>query len=383
METKLVGLSRRYQAALKKHLCQENRASPQSADRLGREALGMGLETLDLAKIHEQALGALISPGRSSGITNGAVKRAQNFFTKAVTRIEKTHKAAVEANGQLSQVNQTLCQRTKELAAKNRQLKKEIVQRRAAEKALKKSEQHYSRLLKQSQHMEEQLRRLSRQILSSQEEERRRISRDLHDEVSQVMTGINLHLATLKKETTTNTKDLKRNIARTQRLVENSVNIVHRFAGELRPPALDDLGLFPALHSHIKDFAKQTGLSIRFTSFTRGRIEKLDNVNRTVLYRVAQEALANVAKHAKANLVTVSIRKLRGVIRMEIKDDGKSFQMQGTLPARKKKGLGLLGMRERVEMIGGCFAVESSPGKGTTIRADIPLANGSKRTDVS
>ena len=72
------------------------------------------------------------------------------------------------------------------------------------------------------------------------------------------MTGINLHLATLKKETTTNTKDLKKNIARTQRLVERSVNIVHQFAGQLRPPVLDDLGLFPALHAYVYDFAKQT-----------------------------------------------------------------------------------------------------------------------------
>jgi len=336
----------------------------------------MGLETLDLARIHEQALIALMPPSRASGAKDGTVKRAQTFFVEALTRIEETHRAAMEANVHLNRLNRTLRRRTVELAAMNGQLKEEILRRHAVEKALKKSEQHYSRLLEQSRHMEERLRHLSRQILSAQEEERRRISRELHDEVAQVLTGINLHLATLKKEATANTKDIKRKITHTQRLVEKSVNIVHRFAGQLRPPALDDLGLIPALHSFMKDFTKQTGLAIRFTSFARGRTKLLDSAKRTVLYRVAQEALANVARHAQASLVEVSVQKLRHAIRMEVKDNGKSFEVQGALSARRNKGLGLLGMRERVEMVGGSFAVESLPGKGTTIRAEIPFANG-------
>jgi len=182
----------------------------------------------------------------------------------------------------------------------------------------------------------------------------------------------------LKKEATTNTRDLKRKIAHTQRLVEKSVDIVHQFAGQLRPPALDDLGLIPALHSYMKDFAKRTGLAIRFTSFTRGRIEQLSSAKRTVLYRIAQEALFNVAKHAQASLVKVRIQKLRRVIRMEVKDNGKSFEVQSVLSAKRSKGLGLLGMRERVEMVGGRFTVESAPGRGTTIRAEIPFANGTR-----
>jgi len=315
----------------------------------------MGLETLDLARIHEQAIIALVSPSNSSGTRDGVVKRVQAFFIKAVTPIEKTHRTTMEANVRLNELNRTLRQRTVELAAANRQLKQEIVRRHAVEKALRKSEQHYSQLLEQSRRMEEHLRHLSRQILSAQEEERRRISRELHDEVAQVLTGVNLHLATLKKEVTANTKDVKKKIARTQRLVEKSVNIVHRFAGQLRPPALDDLGLIPALHSYMKDFARQMGIPIQFTSFTRGRTEQLDSVKRMVLYRVAQEALANVARHAQATLVKVSIQKLRDAIRMEIKDNGKSFQARGVLPTGRNKGLGLLGMRERVEMVGGRF----------------------------
>ena len=265
-----------------------------------------------------------------------------------------------------------------DLAASNRQLKKEIVRRQAVEEALRESEQHSSLLLEQSRHMQEQLRHLSRRILSAQEEERRRISRELHDEIAQVLTGINVRLATLKKEATANTKDLTRKIARTQRLVEKSVDIVHRFAGELRPAALDDLGLIPALHSYMKDFAKTDGHPVQLHELYSRRMEQLDSAKRTVLYRVAQEALTNVARHAQASLVKVSIQKLRGVIRMEIKDNGKSFEVQGVLPAGRNKRLGLLGMRERVEMVGGRFTVESAPGKGTTIRAQIPFANGTR-----
>jgi len=376
METKLNGLSRRYQTALHKHLKQGARASPPSADRFGRQALAIGLETLDLARVHEQALTALASPSSSRRTRNGVVKRAQAFFIRAVTPIERTHRTAMEASARLSELNQTLRQRTREVTAANRQLKKETLRRQAAEKALKRSEQHYSLLLEQSHHMQEQLRNLSRQILSAHEDERRRISRELHDEVAQVLTAINLHLATLKKEATADTRDLKKKITRTQRLVERSVNVVHRFAGQLRPPALDDLGLFVVLHSYITDFARQTGLSLHFASFARGRIEKLDSTKRTVLYRVAQESLTNVAKHAKASQVNVRIEKRRGVIRMEVTDNGKSFQVEEVLHSRRKGRLGLLGMRERVEMVRGRFTIESEPGKGTTIRAEIPFANG-------
>jgi PAS domain S-box-containing protein len=261
-------------------------------------------------------------------------------------------------------------------AAANRELKQEIVQRKTVEKALKKSEQFARQLLAESLQLQKQLRALSRQILVAQEEERKRISRELHDEIAQVLTGISLHLAVLAPQGAVDVKDLKKKIARTQRLVIRSLNIVHEFAGQLRPAALDDLGLIPALRSYVKDFAKRTGLSIRAMGFTRDKMEQLDSAKRTVLYRVAQESLINVARHAQASLVNVSIQKLRGVIRMEVKDNGKSFQVQGTLPTGRNKGLGLLGMRERVEMVGGRFTIESSPGKGTTIRADIPFANG-------
>ena len=270
----------------------------------------------------------------------------------------------------------TLNQRSADLAASNRQLKQEIIQRKSVEESLRKSEQHSSQLLEQSQYMQEQLRLLSRQLLSAQEEERKKISRDLHDEIAQTLTGINLQLATLKVEATINVKDLQEKITRTQRMVEKSVDIVHRFARELRPTVLDDLGLIPALHSFMKGFTKRTGIHIRFTTFTSGKIKQLNSATRTVFYRVAQEALTNVARHAQASVVEVSFKKLPNALRLEIKDNGKSFQVQRVLRAKGNKHLGLLGMRERLEMVGGNFGIESAPGKGATIRAQIPFANG-------
>jgi signal transduction histidine kinase len=370
MKPTLFNLSRRYRIALQTHLKQGRKASVESARGLGSQALAAGLQTLDLAKLHEQTLITKLLPSYPASKRAALIKQAGIFFAMAVIPIEKMHRNAQETTAQLAKFVETLSQRTVELSASNLELNLEITQRKAVEEALKKSERHYSQLLGQSDRLQEQLRRLTRQILSAQEEERKKISRELHDVIGQTLTGINVRLAALKKEAALNTKTLDQNIARTQRLVEKSVDIVHRFARELRPAVLDDLGLIPALHSFMKHFTVRTGVRASLTAFAT--IEQLDTVRRTVFFRVAQEALNNVARHAEASRVDVSIQKLPEGICMKIKDDGKSFNVEPTLPANGGKRLGLLGMRERLEMVGGSFAVESAPGKGTTIVARIP-----------
>jgi PAS domain S-box-containing protein len=267
--------------------------------------------------------------------------------------------------------------RMEALAVTNRELRREIIRRQAVEKALKNSEQHQNRLLEQSRQMQEQLRHLSHQILQTQEEERKRISRELHDEITQTLVGINVHLETLAREAEVNPKGLKKKIARTQRLVEKSVNIVHRFARELRPTLLDDLGLIATVHSFLKDFSKRTGIRVQFTAFAG--VERLNGAKRTVLYRIVQSTLTNVAQHANASRVRVSIRKHLGAVRMEITDNGKSFEVGRVLNPKRNKRLGLIGMRERLEMVGGDFSVKSAPGRGTTIQAQIPFGNSSAR----
>ncbi len=371
MKRKLVNLSQRYQAALRTYLKQGRSASLEGAREVGSLALAAGLQTLDLAKLHEQILVTKVLPGYPARPHAALIKQAGIFFTEAITPIEQRHRSAREATVQQKKLSKMLSQRTEELAASNRELRQEITQRKAVEDALKKSERHYSQLLEQSDRLQEQLRRLSRQILSAQEDERKRISRELHDVIAQMLTGINVRLAALKTEASLNTKSLDRNIARTQRLVEKSVNIVHRFARELRPAVLDDLGLIPALHSFLNDFTAQTGVHVRLTAFAE--VEQLDAAKRTVLFRVAQEALTNVARHAQASRVEVSIQKLPDRVSMTIKDDGKSFQVERVMHSRGRKYLGLLGMRERLEMVGGHFEVTSAPGQGTTITTFIPF----------
>jgi PAS domain S-box-containing protein len=250
------------------------------------------------------------------------------------------------------------------LAATNRKLELEIVHRRTVEISLKQSEQELGRLLKQ-------LRLLSRKILITQEEERKRISRELHDVIAQTLVGINVSLATLAAGGVSDPKTLQTNIRRTQRQVEDSVDIVHRFAAELRPVVLDNLGLTPALEAFMKGFMTDTG--VRTTLEVFAGIEQVDESQRTALYRIVQEALTNVARHAKATRAKVSIQRLEGGgILMEITDDGCGFVVKAGAAAKETRRLGLLGMKERIEMIGGTLVLESAPGVGTTVTVAIP-----------
>lgn len=267
--------------------------------------------------------------------------------------------------------------RVEALAATNSKLQREIVRRQAVEASLRKSELHQRRLLADSRRLQTQLRSLSHRVLQAQEDERKRISRELHDEIVQALVGINVHLGALGQGAVVDSRKLKRRIARTQRLIRDSVDLVHRFARDLRPTLLDDLGLIPALHAYLKEFSRRSKARVQFTA--AAVVEKLGSARRTVLYRVAQSALANVAQHAQASQVTVSIRKLPRCLRLEVHDNGRSFDGARVALAQRHNRLGVVGMRERVEMVGGDFSVTSAPGKGTTVRADIPCG-GKRRT---
>ena len=262
--------------------------------------------------------------------------------------------------------------RAEVLATSNLKLKNEIARRWVLQTALKQSYQHQEQLLTRSQIMQEELRQLSHQMLTAQEDERLEISRELHDVVAQTLTGINVRLAALAKAATVNPKYLNRDIASTQRRVEKSVDIVHRFARELRPAVLDDLGLIPALHTFVKNFSARTHVQIQLQAFAG--VEQLDIVKRTVLFRVAQEALTNVARHAQAGRVEIKLLKRPAAVGLTIHDNGKSFAVERTLSANAGKRLGLVGMRERVEMVGGTFRIESTPGHGTTVQVEMPAA---------
>lgn len=365
-----------YQDRLRAYLEQGRHARMESALGLGDLARAAGLPTLELAKLHERTLVLDLLPACPARKRAALIKRAGMFFAAAIAPEPKAAPDAREAL-RLKTIIGTLSGHTVELAAANQQLSVEIRHREEAEAALKTSEHHLRTSLANSDLLKEELRELSRQMLSAQEEERKKISRELHDVIAQSLMGINVRLATLKREAGLSTRELDRHITLTQKLVTRSSNIVHRFALELRPTVLDDLGLIPALHSFMKHFTKRTGVRTHLTTFAG--VEKLQTTHRTVLYRVAQEALTNVARHARASRVDVSIRRDGKCVRLEVKDDGRSFPVQTVLQTRGSKRLGLLGMRERVEMVGGSFAVESSAGNGTAVIARIPVSKATEK----
>jgi signal transduction histidine kinase len=228
MKQKAGGLSRRYVTALRNHLKNGPRGSLLPALKVGRRAAALGLETLDLARIHERAAATL----KLSGGKKGFIKQAEIFFAEAVTPILDAYPSAKRGKAGLRRLNGRMNQRTLELASANRQLQKGIIRRKAMEAALKKSRDHYSRLLKDSLRLQEGLRQLTYKVLASQEIERKKISLELQDDIAQTLLGINVRLVSLKQEARINTKGLRDEIASTQRLVVKSARSVRRVANE-------------------------------------------------------------------------------------------------------------------------------------------------------
>ncbi len=181
---------------------------------LGRRAVVLGLETLEVARMHEGAITLL----KLSGGKNAMIKRAEIFFMEAITPIVETHRAARQSKIDLHRLGHALSRRTAELAATNRQLRWSIARRKRVEAALDKSGKRYTRLLRDSLHLQESLRQLAHEVLAAQEVERHKISHELQDQIAQTLLGINVRLLSLKRGAKINTTGLKNEIASTQRL---------------------------------------------------------------------------------------------------------------------------------------------------------------------
>lgn len=225
MKRKIIRLSQHYLRTLRNYLQQGGRTSLLPALRLGRRAVDLGLETLQLAQIHEKSLEAMrLSEG------GRLVRRAAHFFTEAITPIVATHQAAKRTKSDLNRMIGSLHQRTLELAATKSQLQRGIGRRKAVEATLKRSAAHYSRLLSESLQLQKGLRALTHRVLLAQEDERKSISHELQDEIAQTLLGINVRLHSLKQEARSSTTGLRNEIASTQRLVAGSARSVRRLA---------------------------------------------------------------------------------------------------------------------------------------------------------
>jgi signal transduction histidine kinase len=231
MKRKLNEFSRCYLSALRKHLKHGPGARLQPALKLGREAVALGVQTLELARIHERALATL----KPSADQHGLIKKAELFFNEAITAIVETHRVSRQGKRDVNRLTKELGRCTAEIASTKRQLERGSVRRKSAEAALETNGGHYSALLKVSLQLQKGLRQLAHKSLSAVEKERKRISHQLQDEIGQTLLAINVRLLTLKTAAMGNTAKLRKEIVSTQRLVEESVHSVNRYARELNP----------------------------------------------------------------------------------------------------------------------------------------------------
>jgi signal transduction histidine kinase len=224
------------------------------------------------------------------------------------------------------------------------------------------SAQHY----KEMSHARVELKQLSARLLEAQEEERRLISRELHDEVGQALTGVLVEMANLSNLIRNKEESaLSKKADEIKRLLEGSIGVVRNMALLLRPSMLDDLGLVPALQWQAREASKRSGIWVKVAAEEVS--EDLTEDHKTCIYRIVQEALHNIIQHANARNVRITVTQERDRLLLSVQDDGQGFNPP------QERGMGLIGMEERVSALGGRLVVESASGEGTLLRVALPL----------
>lgn len=223
---------------------------------------------------------------------------------------------------------------------------------------------------------EGQMRQLSQQLVATQEEERRKLSRELHDHVGQMLTALRLEVGRLERTRNASDGRFTQAVAECKSLVETMLRTVRDLALGLRPSMLDDLGLQPALEWHVRDFRRR--FSLRVSLEVTGDLSDLPDQVRTCAYRIVQEALTNCARHAKAGNVNISVRLEAHQLEVSVVDDGVGFD-----PGVRPRGLGLLGIEERARELRGVFTIQSSPAQGTRLMVTLPVAEDVSEAHVA
>jgi signal transduction histidine kinase len=224
-------------------------------------------------------------------------------------------------------------------------------------------ERELERRLDENTRARADLQELSDKLLRAQENERRALARELHDEVGQSLSAIMMEAESA--DCAESLSEARERLAAVRTLAEKTVNEVRDLALLLRPSMLDDFGLVPALNWHAREMTKRTGMNVVLS--TDDDADELPDEHKTCIYRLVQEAVNNSARHANARTVTVDLRRRNGDVVFSVRDDGQGFD------PRFVRGLGLLGMEERVRRLGGRLRIDSQPGRGTTIAAELPL----------
>ncbi len=309
------------------------------------------------AEVHEDRLGGdfLVSVNPlhdPDGKVAGSVHVARD-----ITQRKQAEEALRRAHGELEQ---RVKERTAELSEANELLKQQIEERERTEEALRESEN--------------QLRHLSFQLLSAQENERKSVAQELHDSIGQTLAAIKFGTEKAIEQLNERAwKTTKQPLEAVISMVQNGIEEVRRIQMDLRPSTLDDLGILATISWFCREFQ---------TIYSEIHVEQQIDIQeddvpdplKTIIYRVLQEALNNVAKHSGADLVRLSLRRANGEIKLTIEDNGLGFDLEDVLSVESsKRGIGVSSMKERIELSGGSFAIESAPGAGTTIRGAWPL----------
>jgi signal transduction histidine kinase len=234
-----------------------------------------------------------------------------------------------------------------------------------------------ARLLDAVTKHERDLQRLSAQLINAQEAERKKISQELHDEMGQALTAISINLAAMEKELPSEFAPMIRErLAETSWLADQTLEQIRELSLSLRPAMLDDLGLVPTLRWYVNRYAKRLNIEVEFDAVHFE--ERPSPEVETVLYRVVQEVLTNVARHAQANRVRICLERMEATITALIEDNGRGFDVEQVVGRETLEGgVGLLGIRERVASLGGHFSIESRPGRGTRLFVEVPRRDGS------
>ena len=294
--------------------------------------------------------GALSALYDSSGTVTGYVKIARD--------LTEQRRAEDELRRSNEELEVRVRERTFELARVNESLRDEISERMQTER---------DRV------------RLLRQIVRAQEDERRRIARDIHDQVGQQMTALRLNLAALDQGYSGD-GELREKLEQTKTIAERLDADVDFLAWELRPAALDDIGLAETMNTFVRQWSKHSGIEAQFHTSGLEK-ERLSPETETNLYRIMQEALNNTMKYAQAKRVDVLLERRDSQVVLIVEDDGVGFNLKKEVGAEETKGMGLIGMRERAALVGGTLQIETKPKEGTTIFARVPIQFPEEETD--
>jgi PAS domain S-box-containing protein len=362
--------------------------APEVRNRYRGTCVKWGFTSLAVIPIRyrDQVLGAVHLADRRLERFPPATVEFLESMTPLIGEAIKRFQAEAELARHRDHLGELVKQRTAELEAANRQLQlaeadlqreRDQLEIRVRERTadLSAANRALEAEMAQRQHAEKEHKKLLRRLADAQENERARISRELHDQLGQELTALKLGLRLVKNQGSA-IPAVRQSVGKLEQLAGSLMQEVHRLAWELHPAVLDDLGLEAALRRYTTEWSENNRLPVDFHG-TGMETVRLPLELETALYRVAQEALTNILKHANARRVSVLLERHPNLVSLIVEDDGAGFDAAAIFQAARSRGkLGLLGMQERVTLAGGTIEIESTSGTGTTIFARIPWEPG-------